>query len=81
MPHAPPRAMWGMPLLSHYVPPHRKSLRREYGSYIKFISFASAGNLWRKEIQSLNSIPPEKNGRHFTEDVFELISLNENVWI
>ena len=30
---------------------------------------------------SLNSLRPRQNGRHFTDDVFKRIFLNENVWI
>ena len=28
-----------------------------------------------------NSLRPRQNGRHFADDVFKLIFLNENVWI
>ena len=29
----------------------------------------------------VNSLRPRQNGRHFAEDIFNRISLNENVWI
>ena len=30
---------------------------------------------------SLNTLRPRQNGRHFADDIFKCISLNENVWI
>ena len=30
---------------------------------------------------SLNTLRPRQNGRHFADDIFECILLNENVWI
>ena len=30
---------------------------------------------------SFNSLRPRQNGRHFADDIFECIFLNENVWI
>ena len=29
----------------------------------------------------LNSLRPRQNGRHFADDIFNRISLNENIWI
>ena len=31
--------------------------------------------------QQVNSLRPRQNGRHFADDIFNRISLNENVWI
>ena len=31
--------------------------------------------------ESFNSSPPGQNGRHFADDIFKCIFLNENVWI
>ena len=31
--------------------------------------------------QLLNSLMPRENGRHFADDIFKWIFLNENVWI
>ena len=30
---------------------------------------------------TLNTLRPRQNGRHFADDIFKLIFLNENVWI
>ena len=42
-------------------------------------------SLWLLWIQTmicfLNTLRPEKNGRHFADDIFKCIFLNENVWI
>ena len=38
--------------------------------------------LWRfHHHQSLNTLRPRQNGRHFADDVFKCIFLDENVWI
>ena len=31
--------------------------------------------------KNLNTLRPRQNGRHFPDDIFKCISLNENVWI
>ena len=31
--------------------------------------------------QSLNTLRPRQNGRHFADDIFKCIFMNENVWI
>ena len=36
---------------------------------------------WAQHIGTINSLRPRQNGRHFTDDIFECIFLNENVWI
>ena len=33
------------------------------------------------KLQWLNTLRPRQNGRHFADDVFKCIFLNENVWI
>ena len=30
---------------------------------------------------TLNTLRPRQNGRHFADDIFKCIFLNENVWI
>ena len=37
--------------------------------------------LHRKERDWLNTLRPRQNGRHFADDIFKCIFLNENVWI
>ena len=45
------------------------------------------GVIWRLSLSSsvvhshFNTLRPRQNGRHFTDDTFEHIFLNENVWI
>ena len=33
------------------------------------------------DVFSVNTLRPRPNGRHFTDDIFKCIFLNENVWI
>ena len=33
------------------------------------------------EVHPLNSLRPRQHGRHFTDDIFKCIFLNENIWI
>ena len=37
--------------------------------------------LWTKLYWDINTLKPRKNGRHFADDIFKCIFLNENVWI
>ena len=37
--------------------------------------------LWKTLLLSFNTLKPRQNGCHFSEDIFECIILNENVWI
>ena len=34
-----------------------------------------------RRFQCLNTLKPRQNGRHFADDIFKSIFLNENVWI
>ena len=43
---------------------------------IKFTSVSSCFS-----DSGINSLRPRQNGRHFADDIFNRISLNENVWI
>ena len=36
--------------------------------------------IWKK-MQLLNTLRPKQNNRHFADDIFKCIFLNENVWI
>ena len=36
---------------------------------------------WQRHQNILNSLRPKQNGRHFPDDTFKCIFLNENVWI
>ena len=38
-------------------------------------------HMLRLYMASLNILRPGQNGRHFTDDIFKCIFLNENVWI
>ena len=38
--------------------------------------------IWtNKSYETLNTLRPRQNGRHFTDNIFKCILLNENVWI
>ena len=36
---------------------------------------------WNVFVVAFNTLRPRQNGRHFPDDIFKYISLNENVWI
>ena len=36
---------------------------------------------WRSFVVPINPLRPRQNGRHFPDDIFKCIFLNENVWI
>ena len=36
---------------------------------------------WWTAISDFNTLRPRQNGRHFADDIFKCIFLNENVWI
>ena len=36
---------------------------------------------WVQSIYTINTLKPRQNGRHFADDVFKRIFLNENIWI
>ena len=42
-------------------------------------SDAQKMHYWR--VEEFNTLRPRQNGRHFTDDIFKCIFLNENVWI
>ena len=63
------------------------------GFYFPFIKWVvRIGDLWfciicsqskwlPTQVISFNTLKPRQNGRHFPDDAFKCISLNENVWI
>ena len=48
----------------------------------QWASFGS-GNAWHRigEVLTINTLRSRQNGRHFADDMFKCIFLNENVWI
>ena len=36
---------------------------------------------WQRTQKCINTLQPRQNGRHFPDDIFKCIFLNENVWI
>ena len=44
---------------------------------IDALNFYELAFLWRR----VNTLNPRQNGRHFSDDIFKWIFLNENVWI
>ena len=39
----------------------------------------TCANMWPDQI--INTLKPRQNGRHFADNIFKCIFLNENVWI
>ena len=37
--------------------------------------------LWGSKLKPVNTLRPRQNGRHFPDDIFKWIFLNENIWI
>ena len=42
---------------------------------------ATRDRRWHLQDYCFNTLRPRQNGRHFADDIFECIFLNENVWI
>ena len=40
-----------------------------------------AAKLLYEQMFTFNTLRPRQNGRHFADDIFKCIFLNENVWI
>ena len=49
--------------------------------FIVFIYFIWIENFGECHPGSFNTLRPRQNGRHFADDIFKCIFLNENVWI
>ena len=47
----------------------------------KMVPTNPTGSWTIKYINILNTLRPRQNGRHFADDIFKCIFLNENVWI
>ena len=43
--------------------------------------FATSSYSWCLEVDWVNTLSPRQYGRHFADDIFKCIFLNENVWI
>ena len=43
--------------------------------------YSDQGNFMKQLIHTVNTLRLRKNGRHFADDIFKCIFLNENVWI
>ena len=39
------------------------------------------GNMYELERRTINTVRQRQNGRHFPDDIFKCIFLNESVWI
>ena len=48
-------------------------------SAIDYVAFKTS-MIWALRIICVNSLKPRQNGRHFADDIFKCIFLNENVW-
>ena len=51
--------------------------------YTKYFVLPYSTNCSQEDVHllSLNTLRPRQNGRHFADDIFKCIFLNENVWI
>ena len=50
--------------------------------YLRICQFgAEASLLVNEETDIINTLRPKQNGRHYADDIFKCIFLNENVWI
>ena len=52
-----------------------ESVSMSWCHHVDFTCLSSFSN------QMLNTLRPRQNGRHFADDIFKCIFLNENVWI
>ena len=43
-------------------------------------NFAMSGNLWNLHYSRVNSLRPRRDRRHFADDIFKCVFLNENEW-
>ena len=50
-------------------------------NYMRFIVHCSSSVIWCNSLVSLNTLRPRQNGRHFADDTFNRIFVNENVRI
>ena len=66
-------------VLPRYGDSHRLIFNMENPIMVRwhlYIEMASSGSVY-----IFNSSPPGQNGRHFADDMFKCIFLNENIWI
>ena len=59
----------------------QKGLQDTYRSRRPFLLTPSGHEKCRASFVGINTLRPRQNGRHFADDVFKCIFLNENVWI
>ena len=45
------------------------------------LQYVSTGPMYKSSLVHVNTLRPRQNGRHFPDDIFKRIFLNENVWI
>ena len=63
---------WGVNVESHEYTHGDTKLRIGTPPFVTLISI---------QLDMINTLRPRQNGRHFPDDIFKCISLNENVWI
>ena len=52
-----------------------------YGAIEVWFQRNVSSAIWQKHMFSFNTFRPRQNGRHFANDIFKWIFLNENIWI
>ena len=60
---------------SHICLPSNKFVTSIFGRFMIYTSYATNSQ------NGINTLRPKQNGCHFPDDIFNCISLNENVWI
>ena len=51
------------------------------GKFYRLVGFCVREQLHINTLWIFNTLRPRQNGRHFAEDIFKHIFLNENIWI
>ena len=60
---------------------HRQSVNISRITGERYVCLATEATLITTSLWGLNTLRPRQNGRHFPDDIFQCIFLNENVWI
>ena len=75
--------VWGCILFIFYEiqPVFTTHLSMRYFAIVEIVCTNISWNSLFKRMQMFKTLRPRENGRHFADDMFKCIFLNENVWI
>ena len=78
--------VWGICKIHHLFQfdlfiPQRTSSKHMHPTSLSFLIIGSFCFQMQRSNKSFNTLRPRQDGRHFPENIFKRISLNENVWI